>query len=252
MVCGVKSLQKVLHPPVDVSVIQCVPVSSIFTLQLKSLFFRGEKRIFLLRSRSLCVTHTFTSQPTQACLGIPSSHFELFPFTSCSLCFLNILLDFLQVNYFWKSDYQSLCPSGSFIFFPAYFFEVLFAVVSLCFSQGKKTSQTACRLNCLEYLGEQQVWGHEKHFLLKNIEQMSVGKFWWCDHLCIDICLLWKAESSIQCFSGNLKCPEWGGLSPLCLVQVWVTQHDPNIWTGGMETPEDMEWVLLGAISDSF
>lgn len=224
-------------------------------LTVKTLVFKGEKRIFLLRSKLLCVTHTFTSQPTQACLGIPSSHFELFPFTSCSLFSLNILLDFLQVNYFCISDYQSLCPSASFISFPAYFFSILFAVVSLCFSQRKKKknpSQTACRLNCLEYLGEQQVWGHGKHFLLKNIEQMSVGKFWQCDHLCIDICLLWKAESSIQCFSGNLVCPECGGLSPLCFEQVWVTQHDLNICTGGTETPEHMEWVLLGATSGSF
>lgn len=121
MVCGGRYLQRVLHPPVDVPVIQRVSISFIFTFQLKSLLFRGKREIFFGEKS---VTHTFIFQPTQATLGIPGSHFELFPFTSYNLCSLNSLLNSLQANYFSISNYQSVCPSGSLIF-PAYFFGFL-------------------------------------------------------------------------------------------------------------------------------
>lgn len=189
MVCGGRSLQSMLHPSVDVPAIQCVSVSSIFTSQLKSLLFRGEKGILLSRNKPLCVTHTFTSQPTQACLGIPGSHFELFPFTSCSLCSLSILLDFLQVNYFCKSNYQPLCPSGSFILFPAYFlgfFLLLYPRAFLKEEKKKKNQQTACRLNCLEYLGEQQVGGHTESIFCLKIS----SKCLWENSAGVTICVL--------------------------------------------------------------
>lgn len=169
MVCGGKSLQRVLHPPVDVPVIQCVSISSIFTSQLKSLFFRERKGFFLSRNKPLCVTRTFNSQPTQACLGIPHSHFELFPFTSCSQCSLNILLDFLQVNYFCISNYQSLCPSVSFIFFPAYFFGFLLLLYPCTFLRKKTPSSLQVKLPGI-LGGTTGLRTHRKHFLLKNIE----------------------------------------------------------------------------------
>lgn len=78
-----------------------------------------------MRKIPLSVTHTFIFQPTQACLGTPGSHFELFPFTSYNLCSLNIFVNLLQANYFCISNYPSVCPSGSLILFPAYFFGFL-------------------------------------------------------------------------------------------------------------------------------
>lgn len=183
MVCGGKSLQRVLHPPVDVPVIQCVSISSIFTSQLKSLFFRERKGFFLSRNKPLCVTRTFNSQPTQACLGILRSHFELFPFTSCSQCSLNILLDFLQVNYFCISNYQSLCPSVSFIFFPAYFFGFLLLLYPCTFLRKKNPKQG---LNCLEYLGEQQVWGHTENIFCLKISSECL----WENSAGVTICVL--------------------------------------------------------------
>lgn len=142
----------------------CLDLIYIY-LPAKILTFQGEKGNFFFGEKS--VTHTFIFQPTQATLGILGSHFELFPFTSYNLCSLNSLLNSLQANYFCISNYQSVCPSGSLIF-PAYFFWVPFAVVSVCLPQGKNS---ACRLNCLEYLGEQQqVRGQMEEGLLKNIK----------------------------------------------------------------------------------
>lgn len=165
----------------------CLSLSYIY-LPAKSLTFQGEKGMLFGEKMPLSITHTFIFQSTQVCLGIPGSHFELFPFTNYNLCSLNILLNLLQPNYFCISNCRSVCPSGSLIFFPAYFLGVPFAVISVCLPRGKNS---ACRLNCLEYLGEQQqVWGQMEEGLLKNIKWMSVGKCCCCDHLCIDICLL--------------------------------------------------------------
>lgn len=108
----------------------CYSVLSIFTFQLKSLILRRIRDVFFcffffFKKNPYSITHTFVFQPTQSCLRILGSHFELFPFTSYNLCFLNILLNWLQANCFCISSYQSIYPSGSLIFFLVYFIIII-------------------------------------------------------------------------------------------------------------------------------
>lgn len=69
---------------------------------------------------------------------------------------------------------------------------LFFGVGSFCCAflrekkKKKKTSQTACRLNCLEYLGEQQVWEHMENIFCLKISSECL----WENSAGVTICVL--------------------------------------------------------------